>query len=124
MSFSAALHSHLAAVMESMVHAAVAELKKLVEGNSALLLSLEVRTGSSGSGDGDEPPIPAKQQADSREKMVRGDLGHRAVTVSRQLKAFLTTDPDIDLSSVLGAVCLHHGDSRERGSGKDREHHR
>lgn len=85
MSFSAALHSHLAAVMESMVHAAVAELKKLVEGNSALLLSLEVRTGISGSGDGEEPPLPAKQEADRREKMVRSDLGHRAFTVSCQL---------------------------------------
>lgn len=71
MSSSAALHTQLAAVMESLVHAAVAELKKLVEGSSALLLSLEVRTGSSGSGAGEEPPLPANLQADSREKMVR-----------------------------------------------------
>lgn len=67
MSSSAALYTQLAAVMESLVHAAVAELKKLVEGSSALLLSLEVRTSSSGSGAGEEPPL----QADSREKMVR-----------------------------------------------------
>lgn len=67
MSSSVALHAQLAAVMESLVRAAVAELKKLVEGTSALLLSLEVRTGSSG----EEPPLPAKLQADSREKMVR-----------------------------------------------------
>lgn len=69
--------------MESMVHAAVAELKKLVEGSSALLLSLEVRTG-----DGEEEPLPANQQADSREKMVSSDLGHRAFTVSCQLWGF------------------------------------
>lgn len=83
MSLSAALHSHLAAVMESMVHAAVAELKKLVEGSSDLLLSLEVRTG-----EGKEPPGAAKLQADSREKMVRSDPGRRAFRVSCQLWGF------------------------------------
>ncbi|KAE8283728.1 hypothetical protein D5F01_LYC17047 [Larimichthys crocea] len=57
MSSSAGLHTQLAAVMESLVHAAVAELKKLLE------LSLEVRAG-------EETPLPAKLQADSRDKMV------------------------------------------------------
>lgn len=66
MSSVTALHTQLAAVMESLVNAAVAELKKLVEGSSVLMLGLEVRT-SSGSGAGEEPRL----QADSRDKMVR-----------------------------------------------------
>ncbi|KAI3365033.1 hypothetical protein L3Q82_010086 [Scortum barcoo] len=52
MSSSVALHTQLATVMESLVHAAVAELKKLLEDRT--------RTG----------PLPAKLQADSGEKMV------------------------------------------------------
>lgn len=56
MSSSAGLHTQLAAVMESLVHAAVAELNKLVEDSSTFQLHLESRTG--------EGPR-------SREKMVR-----------------------------------------------------
>lgn len=52
MSFSAGLHTQLAAVMESLVHAAVAELKKLVEA-------------------GEEPTVLARERTESRERMVR-----------------------------------------------------
>eukprot|EP00064_Thunnus_orientalis_P022923 superscaffoldBa00008182_g23145 len=55
MSSSAALHTQLATVMESLVHAAVAELKKLVEDSSA----------------GEQPPPPAREQEESRDQMVR-----------------------------------------------------
>lgn len=61
MSSSVGLHTELAAVMESLVHAAVAELKKLVED------SPEDQTG----GDEVEPHLRAKLQPDSLEKMVR-----------------------------------------------------
>ncbi|KAL6095392.1 uncharacterized protein ACO6RY_16598 [Pungitius sinensis] len=44
MSSCAALHTQLAAVMESLVHAAVAELKKLVEDSSTFQLHLEIRS--------------------------------------------------------------------------------
>lgn len=71
MSSSVGLHTQLAAVMESLVHAAVAELSRLVEGSSFPRLSLQVRTGSSGSKTGEEPPEPAKEQNEGREKMVR-----------------------------------------------------
>lgn len=67
MSSSAALHTQLAAVMESLVHAAVAELKKLAEDSSAFLLSLEVRTGSTG----EDPPLTAALEVDTQEKLVR-----------------------------------------------------
>lgn len=63
---SAALHTQLAAVMESLVHAAVAELKKLGED------SLEARASSPRSGAGGEAPVPGKAQPDGRQKMVRG----------------------------------------------------
>ena len=64
MSPCAGLHTQLAAVMESLVHAAVAELKKLVEDSSAFVLRLEVRAG-------EKLPPPVTLQAESREKMVR-----------------------------------------------------
>lgn len=54
MSPSAALHTQLAAVMESLVHAAVAELKKLVEDEAE-----------------EKRPLPARAQARSREKLAR-----------------------------------------------------
>lgn len=62
MSSSVSLHTQLASVMESLVHAAVAELKKVEDW-------LEVRTGGtegteSGSG----------EETDSREKMVRSGV--------------------------------------------------
>lgn len=68
MSVSTALHTQLAAVMESLVHAAVAELKRLMEGRSQLLLGLELRCRSPGQ----EPPQVDKVQVDSGEAMVRG----------------------------------------------------
>lgn len=68
MSVSTALHSQLATVMESLVHAAVAELKRLMEGRSQLLLGLELRCRSPGQ----EPPQVDKVQVDSGEAMVRG----------------------------------------------------
>lgn len=71
MSSSVGLHTQLAAVMESLVHAAVAELNKLVEDGSFPRLSLQVRTGNSGSKAGEERPVPAKEQHEGREKMVR-----------------------------------------------------
>ncbi|KAF1373442.1 hypothetical protein PFLUV_G00238900 [Perca fluviatilis] len=64
MSPCAGLHTQLAAVMESLVHAAVAELKKLVEDSSAFVLRLEVRAG-------EKLPPPVTLQAESREKMVQ-----------------------------------------------------
>nr|XP_040049254.1 zinc finger protein 37-like isoform X3 [Gasterosteus aculeatus aculeatus] len=59
MSSSAGLRTQLAAVMESLVHAAVAQLKKLVEDSSTFQLHLEIRTGEA-------PPRPH-----SREKLVQ-----------------------------------------------------
>lgn len=61
MSSTVALHTQLATVMESLVHAAVAELKKLVEGGSAFMLSLQVRA---------QAAAPGRLQDESREKMV------------------------------------------------------
>lgn len=71
MSVSTALHTQLAAVMESLVHAAVAELKKLMEGSSPLLLGMELQCRSSTQ----EPPLVDKVQVDSGEAMVRGWVG-------------------------------------------------
>lgn len=77
MSRSATLHTQLAAVVESLVHAAVAELKKLVEGSSALLLSLG---GRNGRGTGEEQALPDRLQDDTQDKMVRiGATGHGAL---------------------------------------------
>lgn len=67
MSASTALHTQLAAVMESLVHAAVAELKKLMEGSSQLLLSLELQCGSHTQED--------KVPVGSGQAMVRGWKG-------------------------------------------------
>nr|XP_015817988.2 zinc finger protein ZFP2 [Nothobranchius furzeri] len=61
MSFSAAMHTQLAAVMEALVHAAVAELKKLVEDSSVF------RSGDPGK----QHPQTDTLQAESREKMVQ-----------------------------------------------------
>ena len=62
-SSSGLLLTQLAAVMESLVHAAVAELKELLED------SLEVQPG-------EETPLPARLQTDSRDKTVRsGEAG-------------------------------------------------
>lgn len=66
MSVSAALHTQLAAVMESLVHAAVAELKKLMEGSSLLLLGLDLQSRCPR----EEPHLRDKLQADSGETMV------------------------------------------------------
>lgn len=71
MSASTALHTQLAAVMESLVHAAVAELKKLMEGSPQLLLSLELQCRSLR----EEPPLVDKVQVDSGEAMVRVSVG-------------------------------------------------
>lgn len=71
MSRSATLHTQLAAVVESLIHAAVAELKKLVERSSAILVSLEGRDGSCESGIGEEPALPGRLQDDTQDKMVR-----------------------------------------------------
>lgn len=65
MSSSAGLHTQLAAVMESLVHAAVAELQKLVE------VSQQVRAGV---------------QADTREKMVSSRAAEAGLTVTNLLK--------------------------------------
>lgn len=86
MSSSVGLHTQLAAVMESLVHAAVAELKKLVEENSFPRLSLQVRTGGSGSKAAEELPLPAKVQAEGREKTVRsGTLESWSLVVLRNM---------------------------------------
>uniref|UniRef100_A0A1A8SDF5 C2H2-type domain-containing protein n=1 Tax=Nothobranchius rachovii TaxID=451742 RepID=A0A1A8SDF5_9TELE len=61
MSFSAAMHTQLAAVMEALVHAAVAELKKLVEDSSVF------RSGDHGQ----QHPQADTLEAESREKMVQ-----------------------------------------------------
>lgn len=66
MSVSAALHTQLAAVMESLVHAAVAELKKLMESSSLLLPGLELQSHCPR----EEPHLGDKLQADSGETMV------------------------------------------------------
>lgn len=66
MSVSAALHTQLAAVMESLVHAAVAELKKLMEGSSLLLLGLELQNRCPR----EEPHLRDRLQVDSGETMV------------------------------------------------------
>lgn len=65
MSGSVGLHTQLAAVMESLVHAAVAELKKLVEHSN------QVQIGTSRTMDGQEQHLSAKEQGERREKMVR-----------------------------------------------------
>lgn len=68
MSASTALHTQLAAVMECLVNAAVAELKKLMEGSSQLFLSLELQCSSPRQ----DPPLVNKVPVDSGEAMVRG----------------------------------------------------
>ncbi|KAM8837112.1 uncharacterized protein AB9W97_002469 isoform 2-T2 [Spinachia spinachia] len=64
MSSSAGLYAQVAAVMESLVHAAVAELKKLVEDSSTLQLHLEILTREA-------PPRPDNLQPHNPEKMVQ-----------------------------------------------------
>lgn len=68
MSASTALHTQLAEVMGSLVHAAVAELQKLMDGSSQLLLSLELRCRSPPR----ESSLVTKGSVDSGEAMVRG----------------------------------------------------
>ena len=77
-SSSGLLLTQLAAVMESLVHAAVAELKELLED------SLEVQPG-------EETPLPARLQTDSRDKTVRsGEAGDQlsADTTDHLVKLF------------------------------------
>lgn len=75
MSSLAGLHTQLAAVMESLVHAAVAELQKLVQESSSF------RTRTSASKAEEEQPLPAREQQQNRDQMVRrtGDADIKCV---------------------------------------------
>lgn len=60
-----ALQTQLASVMETLVHAAVAELGKLVEDSSVFVFSLELTQGHS-----EDEELSAKVQTESQNKMV------------------------------------------------------